>query len=325
MLCTSGQAREREAVRRRTGLRSTGRKRSGLARQEAIEGYLWISPWILGFVLFTMLPLLASILLGFTNWNGVGFPRFIGLANYVSLFTRDALFWKSLKITAIFAGLYLPLSLVLGFGLALLMNQRLPGMGLFRTLYYVPSVLSGVAVAVLWGFIFNKNYGVINFLLRYVGIAPIGWLESGFWVIPSFVMMQLWGIGGTMLIYLAGIQSIPTELYDASLVDGAGWWRRLFGVTLPMTSPTILFNLILGLIGTFQVFTQAYVMTNGGPNYDSYFYALNIYETAFGELRLGYASAMASILFLIIAVVSALVFRWSKSWVYYAGRREEAG
>jgi multiple sugar transport system permease protein len=204
------------------------------------------------------------------------------------------------------------------------MNQPIKGIRLLRTIYYVPSVLSGVAVSILWAFIFNKNYGVLDWLLSLFHVGAVPWLTSSFWVIPALVIMQLWGVGGSMIIYLAGIQSVPTELYEAARVDGAGWWRRLTTVTLPMTSPTILFNLILGLIGTFQVFTQAYIITQGGPNYASLFYALNIYDTAFQDLRLGYASALATVLFAITVLVSAIVFRWSRRWVYYAGRREVA-
>lgn len=297
-------------------------RRTPLEKEEARSGLLWVSPWLVGFAAFTMLPLVASFVLGFTDWNGTSKIQFVGFSNYVELFTQDPLFWKSLKITTIFAALYLPISLVLGFGLALLMNQSLPGMRLLRTVFYIPSVLSGVAVAVLWGFIFNKNFGVLNAILGFVGISPVPWLESSVWVIPAIVIMQLWGVGGSMIIYLAGIQAVPTELYDAAEVDGAGWWRRLRNVTLPMTSPTILFNLILGLIGAFQVFTQAYIITQGGPNYGSYFYALNLYNTAFQSLRLGYASAMATVLFIIIVGISALTFRWSRRWVYYEGRSE---
>lgn len=291
-----------------------------LARRESRAGYLWVSPWIIGFLLFTALPLLASFALGLTRWNGVGAPTFVGLDNFTHLFTADPLFWQSLKVTVIFAALYLPISLVFGFGLALLMNQRLPGMALLRTIYFLPSILTGVAVAVVWGFIFDKNYGVFNWALGLLHISPVPWLQSSFWVLPALVIMQLWGVGGSMLIYLAGIQGVPTELYEAVTLDGAGWWGRLRNVTIPMTSPTILFNLVLGLIGTFQIFTQAYIMTGGGPNYGSYFYALNIYDSAFQSLRLGYASAEATILFIIIVLCSAAVFRWSRSWVYYAGR-----
>lgn len=298
-------------------------KLSKLRRREEIAGYLWVSPWLLGFLAFTALPLIASLVLGLTSWDGTGSPKFVGLANYGDL-VKDPLFWQSLKVTGIFAGLYLPLSLVLGFGLAMLMNQPLKGIGLLRTIYYVPSVLSGVAVSILWAFIFNKNYGVLDWLLGLFHIAAIPWLTSSFWVVPALVVMQLWGVGGSMIIYLGGLQSVPTELYEAARVDGAGWWSRLITVTLPMTSPTILFNLILGLIGTFQVFTQAYIITQGGPDYASLFYALNIYDTAFQSLRLGYGSAMASVLFLITVVVSSIVFRWSRSWVYYAGRGGEA-
>lgn len=299
-------------------------KLSKLERREEIAGYIWVSPWLIGFLAFTALPLLASLLLGLTDWNGVGALHWVGLANYRKIFTADPLFWQSMKVTGIFAVLYLPLSLVLGFGLAMLMNQPLRGMRFLRTIYYVPSVLSGVAVSVLWAFIFNRDYGVLDWLLGLVHIPAVPWLTSSFWVVPALVVMQLWGVGGSMIIYLGGLQSVPTELYEAATVDGAGWWRRLLTVTLPMTSPTILFNLILGLIGTFQVFTQAYIITQGGPNYASLFYALNIYNTAFQDLRLGYASALATILFAITVIVSAAVFRWSRAWVYYAGRKEPA-
>lgn len=293
-----------------------------LARREARTGYLWVSPWMIGFLAFTAIPLLGSFALGLTQWNGVGVPKFIGLSNFIHLFGSDPLFWQSLKVTAIFAAIYMPINLAFGFGLALLMNQRLPGMSVLRTIYFVPSILTGVAVAVVWGFIFDKNYGVLNWALGVIHLPAVPWLQSSIWVIPAMVIMQLWGVGGSMLIYLAGIQGVPTEMYEAATLDGAGWWARLWNVTIPMMSPTILFNLVLGLIGTFQIFTQAYIMTGGGPNYGSYFFALNIYDTAFQSLRIGYASAEATVLFIIIVICSTVVFRWSRSWVYYAGRAE---
>jgi multiple sugar transport system permease protein len=206
--------------------------------------------------------------------------------------------------------------------MALLMNQNIRGITVFRTLYYLPSVLSGVAVAVLWGFVFHREYGVLNWLLGLVGIGPIAWLQSETWVLPALVIMELWRVGGSIIIYLAGLQGIPTELYEAATVDGAGWWRRLWHVTIPMMTPTIFFNLILGLIGTLQVFTQAYILTRGGPNYASYFYSLNIYFRTFRDLRLGYASALAWILFVITVALSAILFATSRRWVYYAGERE---
>jgi len=297
-------------------------RRSKLARREALEGYLFLLPWIVGFLAFTLGPLIAALLLGFTSWNGFNPTQWIGLDNYISIFTSDPVFWQSLRVTVVFAVLYLPLSLVLGFGMALIMNQNLPGITFFRTAYYLPYVVSGVAVAVMWGFVFHREYGVLNWLLGLVGLDRISWLASETWALPSLVIVELWRVGGSVVIYLAGLQGIPTELYDSVKVDGANWWHRLWGVTIPMVSPTIFFNLIIGLIGTFQVFTQAYVMTQGGPNYATYFYALNIYNTAFQDLRLGYASALAWILFVIIMILTLITFWGSRRWVYYAGERE---
>jgi multiple sugar transport system permease protein len=296
--------------------------RSRLARREAIEGYLFLLPWLIGFLAFTLGPLIGALLLGFTDWNGITPARWNGFENYANIFARDRLFWKSLQVTFVFALLYLPLSIVIGFGTALIMNQKIPGITFFRTLYYLPSVLSGVAVAILWGFVFHREYGVLNWLLGQFGIQRIAWLQSQQWALPSLVIMQLWGVGGSVLIYLAGLQGIPTELYDSAQIDGAGWWRRLWNVTIPMMSPVIFFNLITGIIGTLQVFTQAYIITRGGPNYATYFYALNIYYTAFRELRLGYASALAWILFVIIVALTGVMFAFARRWVYYAGERE---
>ena len=293
-----------------------------LARREAIEGYIFLLPWLVGFLVFTLGPLVAALLLGFTDWNGITPAVWSGFDNYRTIIFADPLFWQSLRVTFTFALLYLPLNLLIGFSMALLMNQRVRGILFFRTVYYLPSILSGVAVAVLWGFVFHREYGVLNWLLGLAGIGRIAWLQSQTWSLPALVIMQLWGVGGTVLIYLAGLQGIPTELYDSAHIDGAGWWRRLWNVTIPMMSPTIFFNLIIGIISTFQVFTQAYIVTRGGPNYATYFYALFIYNTAFRELRLGYASALAWILFLIIVAITAVVFRLSQRWVYYAGERE---
>lgn len=292
-----------------------------LARREAVSGWIGVQAWLVGFVVFTAVPILAALVLGFTDWNGSGLPHWVGMSNFIELFTADPLFWQSLKVTAIFTVIYVPLSLVIGFGMALLMNQNVPGIRVFRTIYYLPSVLSGVAVAILWLFVFNRDFGVLNWLLGLVGVPAVGWLQSPFWVIPSIVMVTLWGVGASIIIYLGGLQGIPTELYEVARIDGAGWWASMRAVTLPMMSPVIFFQLILGIISTFQVFTQAYVMTRGGPNYASYFYVLNIYDTAFQQLRLGYACAMSLVLFLIIVAITLIIFKTSKAWVYYAGER----
>lgn len=300
------------------------RRRNTLARREAITGLIWVQAWFIGFVLFTAGPIIAAIYLSFTSWKGIGAPKWIGFGNYVELFTDDPLFWQSLKVTAIFALLYLPLSMLIGLGMAMLMNQRLRGISAFRTIYYLPSVLSGVAVAVLWGFVFHRDYGVLNWFLSIFGIDPIPWLQDPRWVIPAMVIMQLWGVGASVIIYLGGLQGIPTELFEVARIDGASWWSTLRSVTLPMMSPVIFFQLVLGVIATLQVFTQAYVLTGGGPDYGSFFYAINIYQRAFVELRLGYASALSVVLALIIVGITGIIFKSSKAWVYYAGDKEDS-
>lgn len=294
-------------------------RRGTMARREAVTGLLWVQSWFLGFALFTLGPIVGAAYLAFTDWRGQGKPHWIGLGNFVEIFTADPLFWQSVKVTSVFAILFLPASLVVGLGMAMLMNQKLAGVTIFRTIYYLPSILSGVAVAILWSFVFHREYGVLNWFVGLFGIAPIPWLENPRWVIPALVIMQLWGVGSSIIIYLGGLQGIPTELYEVARIDGAGWWSVLRHVTLPMMSPVIFFQLILGLIATFQVFTQAYVMTQGGPDNASYFYALNIYNRAFVELRLGYASALAIVLFVAIVAVTGVIFKTSKAWVYYAG------
>lgn len=295
-----------------------------LRQRESVTGWIWVQAWLIGFLIFSALPILAALVLGFTEWNGGGLPRWVGLANYQELFTADPLFWQSLKVTGVFALIFLPLSLVFGFVMALIMNQRLRGMNVFRTIYYLPSVLSGVAVAVLWQFVFHREFGVLNWALSAVGVDPIPWLQSPTWVLPAIVIMQLWGLGASVIIYLGALQGIPTELYEVARIDGAGWWSTLWGVTIPMMSPVLFFQLVLGIIGTLQIFTQAYVMTGGGPDYGSYFYALNIYERAFEDLRLGYASALSWVLFVIIVVITLLTFRLTRAHVFYAGDKGAA-
>lgn len=315
----SARHRSGRAAPTATGRPPARRRGSALARREARAGFLWIQPWLLGFLLFSALPIGIAVYLSFTDWRGNGDPVWIGLDNYVRIFTADPLFWQSLKVTAVYVVLYVPLSLIVGLGVAMLMNHKMMGIGIFRTVYYLPSVLSGVAVTVLWGFIFHRDFGIANGLLRLVGIPPIPWLNSAVWVIPALVIMQLWAIGSSIIIYLGGLQGIPTEYYEAASLDGAGWWATFRAVTLPMMSPVILLQLVMGLIGTFQIFTQAFVMTKGGPDYGSYFMSLYIYNAAFVELRIGYACALAMILFVIILLITALVYGTSRRWVFYAG------
>jgi multiple sugar transport system permease protein len=295
-----------------------------MARREALEGYLFILPWILGFLIFRLGPMIYSLFLSFTDYAARGAPQFIGFENYVYMFTKDPRFVDSMRSTLAFVVGYLPLNLALGLAIALLMNQRVRGILVFRSIYYLPAVTSGVAVAILWQFVFHKQWGILNAILSIFGVQPIGWLVDPNWVMVAFVIMSVWGVGGSMIIYLAGLQSIPTELYESAMIDGANGIRKFWHITLPMLTPTIFFVLITGLIGAFQIFESAYIMTGGGPNYATYFFGLNIYFTAFQSLRFAYASTLAWMLFAIIAALTIVVFTTSRRWVFYAGGREDA-
>jgi len=296
--------------------------RTKLSQREAIEGFLFILPWILGYLIFRLGPLLASLGLSFTNYRGTGSLQWVGAQNYVYMFTQDPRFRDSLRSTFLFVGGYLARSLGTGWAIALLMNQKVRGITIFRSIYYLPAVTTGVAVAMLWQFVFHKQYGVLNALLSLVGIPRIGWLVDPQWVMVAFIVMSLWGVGGTMIVYLSGLQAIPTELHEAAAMAGANRIERVWSVPLPLLSPTIFFNLVTGLISAFQLFENAYIMTQGGPNYATYFFGLNIYFTSFRSLRFGYASTMAWMLFILIASLTILVFRSSRRWVYYAGEKE---
>jgi multiple sugar transport system permease protein len=299
--------------------------RSRRARREAVEAYLYLLPWFLGMVFITGGPLVAGLALGFTDWRGSGqvAPRFVALQNFQTMLTGDARFFQALRVTFTYAVATLVLSGLLSLGVALLMNQNLPGMHLFRTLYYVPVVVSAVAMSIVWAFVSHRDFGVLNYVLdRLVGIQGPDWLGSQYWALPSVILMSLWGIGGPMVILLAGLRGIPRELYEAAMVDGAGWRHRLISVTLPMLSPTLFFNLVTGIIFALQLFTQVYILTNGGPNFATYFYAYHIYVTAFQDLRVGYASALAIVMLMIILGLTLLTFRTSGRWVYYAGEVE---
>jgi multiple sugar transport system permease protein len=294
---------------------------SKMARREAFEGYLFILPWILGYILFRFGPLLASLYLSLTDYDGSGLPKFVGFENYQYLFTQDPRIIDSIRATFQFVGGFLPLSLVIGLTIAILMNQKVRGILTFRGIYYLPAVTTGVAVSLLWLFVFNKQFGVLNAILSWFGIAKIGWLVDQNWVMVSFILMALWGVGGTMIVYLAGLQAIPTELTESATIDGANTIQRFFHITLPLLTPTILFNLVTGLIGAFQTFETSYIMTSGGPNYRTFFFGLNIYLTSFRSLQFGYASTIAWILFILIASLTLFVMSTSRRWVYYAGEK----
>jgi multiple sugar transport system permease protein len=301
------------------------RLRLRMSHKEALAFYLLISPWVIGFLVFQMGPMLASLGFSFAKYDVIRPAAWIGLDNYQEMLFDDPLFWQSLKVTGTYAFLAVPLGIVVSLFLAVLLNQRIPALSIFRTVFYLPSVISGVAVSLLWLWMLNPTFGLINYLLRVLfGIQGPKWLLSGPWVIPSFVLMSLWSVGGSLVIYLAALQSVPTELYEAASLDGATAWRRFWHVTLPMISPVILFTFITGIIGSLQTFTQAYVMSDrgrGGPHYASLFYGLYLFQNAFRYFRMGYASALAWVLFLIILLLTGLTFKISSERVFYAGGR----
>jgi multiple sugar transport system permease protein len=297
------------------------RHRASLARREALTFYLLISPWLAGFLLFVLGPMVASLFISFTKWDLLSPLKFVGLQNYEKMFTRDPLFWQSLKVTAIYTCVYVPMELAGGLVLALLMNQKLRFVGVFRTIYYLPSVLPGVAFVVLWMWILHPDVGLINTLLSYIGIEGPRWLADPNWALPALLMMSLWGLGRSMVIYLASLQGIPQHLYEAVAIDGANAWHSFWKITLPMLTPTIFFNLVLSVISTFQTFTSAFVATDGGPLDSTLFYVLYLFRQAFQYFNMGYASALAWILFVVILVLTLLIVRSSGRWVYYEGER----
>jgi multiple sugar transport system permease protein len=280
-------------------------------------GYAFTSPWLFGFVVFTAAPFVASIYLSFTRYDIVSAPVWVGPANYHRLLAEDPLFWKSLGITFKYALVALPLGIVAGVGLALLLNLEIAGISVYRTVFYLPSIVPVVATSVVFVWILNPQIGLVNGFLDRFGVTGPAWLQDTRWAFRSLVFMSLWGVGGSMIIYLAGLKDIPASLYEAAIIDGAGAWQRTRHVTLPMITPVIFFNLIMGVIGSFQYFTQAYIMTQGGPEDSTHFYALYLFNRAWRYLDMGYASAMAWILFLIVMVFTVLIFRTHHRWVHY--------
>lgn len=288
--------------------------------RQNLVGYLFISPWLVGFLAFTAWPFFRSIYLSFTRYNIVTEPKWVGWANYKMLLTEDELFWKSAWVTVKYAAISVPLAIVAGVALALLLNINVKGITVFRTIFYLPSIVPTVATSVLFIWILNPNIGLINQILALFGITGPAWLKTAPWTFYSLVFMALWGVGGSMVIYLAGLKDIPVHLYEAATIDGASVFQKMRRITLPMMTPVIFFNLVMGIIGSFQYFTQAFVMTpTGGPQDSTYFYSLYLYNRAWKYLDMGYASAMAWMLFLVVVTLTAIVFRSQKKWVHYGG------
>ena len=292
-------------------------RRRSLARQEALWFYIFVSPWLIGFGLWVAGPMLASFYLSFTSYQITEPPNFVGLGNYQQLY-NDPLFWQSLRVTAYFTFLSVPLSVACAVVVAMLLNQPIPFLSAWRTIYYLPSITSGVAIALMWAWIFNPNFGLLNVTLySATGVQGPGWLTDTRWVVPTFVLMSLWTFGGPMLIYLAAIQGIPTQLYEAAEIDGASKIRQMRSITIPLITPVIFFNLIINIINSFQSFTNAYIITQGGPNYASYFYIYYLFQNAFAYFRMGFASAQAWVLFVVIISLTAVAFWSQRHWVYY--------
>ena len=308
-----------------------------IERKEALWFWFFIAPWAFGFLVFTAGPIIASAYLSLTNYSPGKSPEFIGFQNYVTLY-NDRIFWKSLGVTAYYSFLAVPLGIIASLLLAVVLNQKIPFMGIFRTLYYLPSLLAGsVAVVLLFSWLLNPQFGIINFAIRGLvgpqGLIPLGitgprWLQDPNWVIPSYTLLALWGFGGGMLIYLSALQGVPTHLYEAATIDGATRFQQFFKITVPMISPVILFTLITGIIGAMQVFTEAYVLAGGtslgSPAYSSMFYVLYLFVNTFQRYRVGLAAAQAWILFLIILGLTGLMFWASRRFVYYEAEEEGA-
>lgn len=290
-------------------------------RKGLFYGLLFTSPAILGFILFTLGPMIASLALSLTDYNVFKEQTaFVGIENYAKLFSgEDELFYQSLGITFYFVVLRVPAVILISFVVALLLNLNVKGRSVFRTIIYLPSIVPAVASAMIWMWLLNPDLGLANSALRWLHLPTGNWLYSEGSVIPSVVLTTLWGIGGTVIIFLAGLSGIPKSYYEAIEVDGGGWYTKLRHITIPMITPTIFFNTIMAIIGSFQVFNEAYILTQGGPNNRSLFYVFYLWRTAFRDTEMGYASALAWVLFIIILFFTFIVFKTSKSWVYYEG------
>ncbi len=300
-------------------------KKKGLwhsdAAKEAVVGYLFIAPWLLGFLAFFAGPIIASFVLSFTKWDIVSPPHWVGLRNYHWIFTHDTDFYQAVKVTLKYSAIYLPLEIVMGVAVAMAMNLKARGIGVFRTLFYLPYVVPAVASILVWVWILNPHFGLLDTLLKFIGVGGPNWFGDPAYALWGIMMISLWTIGGSAIIYLAGLQNIPPQLYEAAEIDGANGWQQFWHVTIPMLTPTLFFKLVLGLIGTFQTFTSAFVATKGGPMESTLFYMLYIYNKAFVSLKMGYGSALAWILTLIILAVTVAVFKSSPYWVHYEAER----
>ncbi len=295
-------------------------KRSKSEKKNLAAGILFAMPVLLGFLIFVIGPMVASAYFSLTDYSIASTPKFVGFGNYKRLFSNeDPFFYKSLGVTTYYVFFSVPAQIIFALIMALLLNKEIKGRPIFRTIFYLPTIVPGVASAAIWIWLMDPDLGLLNQILSMLGLPGSKWIFSETTVIPALVLMSLWTTGGTMIIFLAGLQGIPRQLYEAIEVDGGNGWHKFWYITMPMITPTLFFNLIMGLIGGFQVFTQAYIMTSGGPNNASLFYVYYLYREAFSNFRMGSACAIAWVLFIIIAVLTFIVFKTSNKWVYYEG------
>jgi multiple sugar transport system permease protein len=295
------------------------RSRSLRVRLRPLIGYVFIAPWLVAFLLFDLIPIISGFYHSFTKWNALSpGATYLGLANFEEALRRDPLFWTSVGNTFYFIGASVPLGIAAAFVLALMLNARIRGTTAYRTIYYLPSVVPTVAAVIVWVFIFETRRGILNYGLELLGLPIIRWLSDPTWAMPALIIMSLWTIGAAMIIFLAGLQGIPDELYEAAEVDGANAWQRLVKITLPLMTPTIFFNFVMGLVAAFQAFNNAFIMTGGGPRNATLLYMLHLYNNAFSYFRMGYASALAVMLFIVVFGITVFVYRTSDRWVYYS-------
>ena len=289
-------------------------------RQNLLKGLAFLSPWIVGFVMFTLVPIILSAYYSVSDYSLLQPPLYRGLENYRTLF-HDPDFWKALRVTFAYAAVALPATMLIALALAMLLNVKIAGLSIYRTIIFLPSLVPAVAGAMVWLWMFNTKLGLINNVLMKLGVSdPPGWLTTETWALPAIILMSFWGVGNTVVIYLAGLQDVPRELYEAADLDGANAWQKITNVTLPMLSPVIFFNLIMAIIGTLQNFAGPFIMTGGGPLKATYFYTIYLYENAFTYLKMGYASSQAWVQLVLVLILTAIAFWSSKKWVHYQGK-----
>lgn len=285
-------------------------------RTKKIAPYIFILPWFLGVLMFTAGPLIMSLVMSFFDWPVIGEAKFIGLGNYIELFKGDRQFYESLAITFKFSAIFVPLTIILSLVLALIITKPVKGMNILRVIFYLPTVVSSVAVSIIWGWILNTDYGVLNYLLSLIGVDGPDWLNSKSWAIVALVIASGWTVGTLMLVFYTALKGISVDVYEAAKIDGAGEARTFFSITLPLITPTLLFNIVTSFISSLQNLALVMLLTQGGPMKSTYMYGLFVYDNAFGKSRLGYAAAGAWVMFFIIMILTSLIFKSSDTWVY---------